>query len=128
MRYGSLPMNCKECRGDEEKRLAWGCDVEIIGPTEYALECWACSGGPCDVCNGEGLIEIRRCPMKTLPLWAGEVCLLSDMMLHGTLPRTGGVLDQDAWTMAAVAIASDARARAQADEMERLECLTGGPN
>lgn len=56
---------------------------------------------PCEDCNGTGLFSVTECPKQFV---GHRVSIASNALSYvdkGILPDAGGLLDQEAWTVAA---------------------------
>jgi len=63
--------------------------------------------------------EFRECPSKLIESWAATVVMLHGLATVGSLPDSGGVLDQSAWLMHAIGVVQKEFTRHQEAEMER---------
>lgn len=107
--------DCRFCRGPEAipNRERWGCDAPTDEPV-YNISC-PCSGADpaCPRCEGSGEIPQPRCP--TMAMAEDRVWLERFMYAYlawdarHTLPGPGGLVDQAATFVQAVAIADSER-------------------
>lgn len=80
------------------------------------VDCPQCDGAGCRACGDVGFYELTSCARRKVPRGIWPVLKFAELMDKGLPPVAGGVLDQDAWFVAAYGFVLS--------EKSRLEALT----
>lgn len=107
--------DCSACRPDPSLRELWGCDEPAPEPV-FSIGCSPCAGEDCERCEGTGEREFFTCPGKVVVGPEGSrvsrfVRAYIDAERFGSLPVSGGQLDQSASWREACAVIDSERAR-----------------
>ncbi len=109
-------MDCRICRVDEESRKEWACRTVRRDPSTgdrvpvHEFNCFACPPRPwepvddCPICKGKGEWYLYICPRKYTTLSAHDTVTSVAELEKGTLPGSGGWMEQTAWFHGAVQI------------------------
>lgn len=135
--------DCTLCGKDDEVRASFGCDGPATlsdgSPADVFYVFCDCRGAreDCPRCKGEGLVGMRRCPLKLVEE-AGPVGLRAAKAFRlyqhyessGNLPVSGGTLEQSCTLMRAFEVAANERGRIVSDrrkhQAEEASAKAGG--
>lgn len=114
---GGLEVNCRTC--PPGRRVWRGCEVPSERPI-LRITCPHCLGAGCEECR-QGRFEVFRCPGRTVPRIAWELCRDLGLLESGILPGEGGWLDQPQTWVDALDLLASERAAYREEERRRRE-------
>lgn len=121
--FGGFPKNdCRRCLCDPGIRRDRGCDEDAPRALE-SIPCLNCNGQDqsCQECEGTGYVKIYRCPKTSLPEDVKYVASFYTQWMNGTLPVTGGILDQTVSYFHAMKILEAAEAEMRQRQTEQSQ-------